>query len=37
MIAECFYGGRISDPCDRKLLASLLKLYCHQGVVEDEK
>ncbi|KAF4532840.1 hypothetical protein B566_EDAN014797 [Ephemera danica] len=34
MIAKCFYGGRMSDKHDRKLLKSLLSLFSNSDVVE---
>jgi dynein heavy chain, axonemal len=36
LISECFYGGRVTDGNDRKLIASLLPTFLSPAVVEAE-
>jgi dynein heavy chain, axonemal len=37
LISECFYGGRVTDGNDRKLIASLLPTFLSPAVVEAEE
>jgi hypothetical protein len=37
LISECFYGGRVTDGNDRKLIASLLPMFLSPAVVEAEE
>ena len=36
LAAECNYGGRVTDPYDRRLLKTLLKL-CYNSNVAEQK
>ncbi|XP_065334185.1 dynein axonemal heavy chain 3 [Cloeon dipterum] len=36
LISECFYGGRVTDGNDRRLIASLLTNFLSPAVVEEE-
>ena len=36
MLSEISYGGRVTDDKDRRLIASILKLYYNEGVLQDD-
>jgi len=36
MLSEISYGGRVTDDKDRRLIASILKMYYNEGVLNDD-
>ena len=37
LIAECNYGGRVTDQNDRRCLLTLLEHFCNEQLVNDDK